>query len=141
MRTPTVISSSSQARRSPQRRSGNRPTTSSSSRITGFQPVRKAMNPTRVENPWYEKPVMAKKKPTASADRVNKRVKERDKATLGKIVNLADNVSKAAFKGGDISVAIPQRTRSNTIWNKRERILQMGQAKATRELFNLNQAK
>jgi DNA topoisomerase VI subunit A len=84
---------------------------------------------------------MAKKKSTASAARVNKRVKERDKATLGKIVNLADNVSKAAFKGGDIAVAIPQRTRSNTIWNKRERILQMGQAKATRELFNLNQAK
>src|SRR5438270_13949314 len=60
---------------------------------------------------------------------------------MKKIVTLADDVSRAAFKGGDISVAIPQRTRSNTIWNKRERILQMGNAKATRELFNLNQAK
>jgi DNA topoisomerase-6 subunit A len=73
--------------------------------------------------------------------RVNKRVRERDKATLGKIVGLADGVSKAAFKGGDIAVAIPTRTRSNTLWNKKRGILQMGDAKATRELFNLNQAK
>jgi DNA topoisomerase VI subunit A len=83
---------------------------------------------------------MAKKK-SASADRINKRIKARDKATLGKIVDLADNVSTAAFKGKEIAVAIPQRTRSNTIWNKKRGILQMGDAKAKRELFNLNQAK
>src|SRR4051812_27706296 len=84
---------------------------------------------------------MAKKKTANNSDRVNKRVRERDKVTMTKIVTLADNVTRAAFKGGDISVAIPQRTRSNTIWNKKARILQMGDAKATRELFNLNQAK
>lgn len=83
---------------------------------------------------------MAKKK-SGAADRVNKRIRERDKTTLKKIVGLADDVAKAAFKGGDISLAIPQRTRSNTLWNKKQRILQMGDAKATRELFNLNQAK
>jgi DNA topoisomerase-6 subunit A len=83
---------------------------------------------------------MAKKK-TATGTGMNKRIKERDGVTMKKIVNLADSVSKAAFKGGDIAVAIPQRTRSNTLWNKKERILQMGEAKATRELFNLNQAK
>lgn len=87
---------------------------------------------------------MAKKKATTSVkpvDRVNKRIRERDKATLGKVVDLADNVSTAAFKGRDIAVAIPQRTRSNTLWNKKRGILQMGEAKASRELFNLNQAK
>src|ERR1700710_2913646 len=84
---------------------------------------------------------MAKKKPTGAAARVNQRVRERDKTTLKKIVNLADDVAKSAFKGGDISLAIPQRTRSNTLWNKKQRILQMGDAKSTRELFNLNQAK
>src|SRR5580765_4271438 len=86
---------------------------------------------------------MAKKTTTAktSTDRVNKRIRERDKATLGKIVNLADNVAKCAFKGNDICLPIPQRTRSNTIWNKKKGILQMGDAKANRELFNLNQAK
>jgi DNA topoisomerase VI subunit A len=87
---------------------------------------------------------MAKKKNDNGAgarDQVNKRLQERDKATKGKIVNLADNVAKAAFKGGEIAVSIPQRTRSNTLWNKKQRILQMGDSKATRELFNLNQAK
>src|SRR5213080_4734635 len=81
---------------------------------------------------------MAKAK---STDRVNKRIRERDKVTLSKIVDLADDVTKCAFKGRDICVPIPQRTRSNTIWNRKRGILQMGDAKAQRELFNLNQAK
>src|SRR5213075_2381579 len=83
---------------------------------------------------------MAKKKSTSST-RSSNRLKERDKVTLGKIVELADDVATCAFKGRDICVEIPQRTRSNTLWNKRQRILQMGDGKATRELFNLNQAK
>jgi len=81
---------------------------------------------------------MAKKK---NSDGISKRIKNRDKATLGKIVDLADGVSTAAFKGRDISIAIPTRTRSNTTWNRKRGILQMGDAKASRELFNLNQAK
>ena len=85
---------------------------------------------------------MAKNKTDAKSEaRINQRVRERDKATLGKIVNLADDVAKNAFKGGDIAVAIPQRTRANTLWNKKRGILQMGDSKASRELFNLNQAK
>ncbi|HEY7118103.1 MAG TPA: DNA topoisomerase IV subunit A [Tepidisphaeraceae bacterium] len=84
---------------------------------------------------------MAKKKTAATESRVNKRIRERDKSTLGKIVHLADDVAKNAFKGGDIALAIPTRTRSNTLWNKKRGILQMGSGKATRELFNLNQAK
>ncbi len=84
---------------------------------------------------------MAKKTKSKSADRINKRIRARDKVTLGKIVDLADNVATCAFKGRDICVPIPQRTRSNTLWNKKRGILQMGEAKANRELFNLNQAK
>src|SRR5687768_10840038 len=84
---------------------------------------------------------MAKKKPSKSNDRVNKRIRARDKETLGKIVELADNVESAAFRGRELAIAIPQRTRSNTLWNKKRGILQMGSGKATRELFNLNQAK
>jgi DNA topoisomerase-6 subunit A len=83
---------------------------------------------------------MAKKKSTGSSAAA-KRIKERDKVTMKKIVGLADDVSGSAFKGRDISVAIPTRSRSNTIWNKRQGILQMGDAAADRELFNLNQAK
>jgi DNA topoisomerase VI subunit A len=81
---------------------------------------------------------MAKKK-TNSAN--SKRMRERDKVTLGKIVNLANEVSSDALKGRDIAVAIPTRSRSNTIWNKKRGILQMGDATSDRELFNLNQAK
>lgn len=85
---------------------------------------------------------MAKKTPTtASNTRANKRLKQRDQATLNKIVSLADNVAKSAFRGTDIAIAIPTRTRSNTLWNRKRGILQMGDAKASRELFNLNQAK
>jgi len=83
---------------------------------------------------------MAKKKSKSTAG-ISKRIKDRDKVTLNKIVGLADDVTAAAFKGRDIVVAIPTRTRSNTVWNKRRRILEMGDAKANRELFNLNQAK
>src|SRR5271170_104414 len=81
---------------------------------------------------------MAKKK---SQTPKSARTKERDKVTLNKIVGLADDVNSAAFKGRDISLAIPTRSRSNTIWNKRRGILQMGDAVVGRELFNLNQAK
>ena len=73
--------------------------------------------------------------------RVNKRIKERDQATLGKIVGMADKVSSAVLTSGEIAISIPTRSRSNTVWNKKRRILQMGDGKASRELFNLNQAK
>jgi DNA topoisomerase VI subunit A len=89
---------------------------------------------------------MAKQRKTdsqtqAEADRINKRIKDRDKTTLGRIVTLADSVSKSAFAGKDINISIPTRTRANTLWNKKRGILEMGDAKAARELFNLNQAK
>jgi len=87
-----------------------------------------------------ENAIMAKKK-SQSGSGMSKRIQERDKVTRNKVVELADNVSTAAFKGRDISVAIPTRTRSNTIWNKKRGILQMGDGKSSRELFNLNQAK
>ncbi len=81
---------------------------------------------------------MAKKKNSAA---VNKRLKQRDKVTLTKIVDVADTVAAAAFKQRDISLDIPLRTRSNTTWNRKRGILEMGDATAGRELFNLNQAK
>src|SRR5437762_13104826 len=83
---------------------------------------------------------MAKKKKSTAAA-INKRIKARDKATRGKIVEMADEVSSSAFRGREISLQVPTRTRSNTIWNKSRGILQMGGAKSTRELFNLNGAK
>jgi DNA topoisomerase-6 subunit A len=77
-------------------------------------------------------PPMSKSKP---------RLKERDTKTLGKITDLADRVAKSANAGREPRLDIPLRTKSNTNWNKKRGILEMGSAAAERELFNLNQAK
>ncbi len=66
---------------------------------------------------------------------------ERDARTVARLVDLADRVSKSALSGKEPRLAIPTRTKSNTIWNKKRGILEMGDAAADRELFNLNQAK
>jgi DNA topoisomerase VI subunit A len=89
---------------------------------------------------------MAKKPPATSSRKplsaaASKRLKERDRKTLGKITALAGYVAKTAHRGGEIAVDIPTRSRSNTIWDKKKRILQMGEGVQSRELFNLNQAK
>ncbi|MBI1190282.1 MAG: DNA topoisomerase IV subunit A [Tepidisphaera sp.] len=67
--------------------------------------------------------------------------KERDEKTLKKLIDLADEVAKKTFGGKDPRLEIPLRTKSNTIWESKKRILQMGDATSDRELFNLNQAK
>jgi len=82
---------------------------------------------------------MAKKKSTGVESA--KKTDPRDKATLSKIVNLADTVSTSVLNGRDVALEIPTRSRSNTVWNKKRGILQMGSAKTNRELFNLGQAK
>jgi DNA topoisomerase-6 subunit A len=67
--------------------------------------------------------------------------KERDARTLDKITTLAKAISDSAHRGKEIGVSIPTRTRSNTVWNKKRGILEMGKGFQMRELFNLNQAK
>ncbi|HMN41116.1 MAG TPA: DNA topoisomerase IV subunit A [Phycisphaerales bacterium] len=69
------------------------------------------------------------------------RIKDRDKKTLGSIVDLADEVAAKALAGREPTIDIPMRTKSNTIWNKKRGILEMGSASAERQLFNLGQAK
>ncbi|MBS0196031.1 MAG: DNA topoisomerase IV subunit A [Planctomycetes bacterium] len=80
-------------------------------------------------------------KAAASTSRVSKRTKERDAVTLKKLVGLADDVAKKALSKKEPVIDIPMRSRSNTIWDKKKGILEMGDASAARELFNLNQAK
>ncbi len=65
----------------------------------------------------------------------------RDAKTSAKLVGLADMVAKNALAARDPVIDIPTRTKSNTIWDKKVGILRMGDGKAQRELFNLNQAK
>jgi DNA topoisomerase-6 subunit A len=87
---------------------------------------------------------MAKKAPSktpAKSAPAKPNTKPRDVKTIGKLRDLAAAVSKRAHSGKEPVIDIPMRTKSNTIWNKKRGILEMGDATATRELFNLNQAK
>ena len=77
------------------------------------------------------------------AKKITKQVstKARDVNTQKKIYVLAETVTKAAMSGKEPIVSVPTRSRSNTIWNKKRGILEMGNATQDRQLFNLNQAK
>ncbi len=85
-----------------------------------------------------KKPAPATTKPTSKSPG---RLKERDAKTREKIVNLAAKVSKTALSGKDPQFEIPTRAKSNTIWNKKRGILEMGDACAERPLFDLKTAK
>lgn len=86
---------------------------------------------------------MARKPASTAATKqgTNKKLKERDARTQGKIVALAESVIKKAYGRREPVIDIPLRTKSNTNWNKKRGILEMGEASAERQLFNLNQAK
>ena len=68
-------------------------------------------------------------------------VKERDARTQRKIEDLALDIVKRALAGREPVVEIPTRTKSNTIWNKKRGILEMGEGTAERPLFDLKTAK
>ncbi len=67
--------------------------------------------------------------------------KERDAVTERKLVALADDMVKKVNAGREPVISIPTRSRSNTVWNRKRGILEMGDATQERQLFNLNQAK
>ncbi len=71
----------------------------------------------------------------------SKAAKQRDAATLEKLVSLADEVAKKGLGGREPVMDIPLRTKSNTTWNRKRGILEMGDATAQRPLFDLKTAK
>lgn len=86
---------------------------------------------------------MAKKK-TAKKIAAKKgpvKLTQRDKKTLASITNLADGVVRAAKGRRDPYVDIPSRTLSNVRYSARKRIIEMGNGKNRRQLFDLSQAK
>lgn len=88
---------------------------------------------------------MAKKTATGGTQltpkKTSAKIKARDAQTNSKIVGLAQEVVKRSMAGKEPTIDIPTRAKSNTIWNSKRGILQMGDASSARELFNLNQAK
>lgn len=94
---------------------------------------------------------MAKKSkstdPSSASDPVTPRVNRsastaatREK-TLAKILDLGKSVAKSALEESDPFVDVPTRTMSNTSYNEARRLLQMGDAKLRRNLFNTGQAR
>ncbi len=62
-------------------------------------------------------------------------------ATQKKIHSMAQSVVKTALAGDDPFVDVPTRSLSNTNYNRKRRILEMGQSTQRRNLFNLGQAR
>lgn len=67
--------------------------------------------------------------------------KQRDKATAEKLQGFAKAVVKSSLAEKDPILDVPTRSLSNTSYNTKKRILEMGDAEQQRELFNMNQAK
>ncbi|MCG3125506.1 MAG: Type 2 DNA topoisomerase 6 subunit A [Phycisphaerae bacterium] len=88
-----------------------------------------------------KKSTTADSAPTAAGGSKSAARSERDRTTARKIENLADGVVSAARKKGDPSLDIPIRSLSNVSFNAKRAILEMGDARQTRNLFNLNMAK
>lgn len=80
-------------------------------------------------------------KPAAITKKPVGKLPERDTKTIGKLVGLSDMVAKRSMGGKEPLIQIPLRTRSNTNWNKKRGILEMGDATADRPLFDLKTAK
>jgi len=66
---------------------------------------------------------------------------KRDKQTASKLTGLAEGIVTSALAGREPKFEVPTRSASNTKWNKSQKILQMGSATNTRQLFNLGQAR
>lgn len=92
---------------------------------------------------------MAKKKtttrttsrPAATGNGAAATLSKRDVETIRKITDLGHRVVKSSLAMRDPAVKIPTRTASNTRYNTRKRILEMGDNTQTRNLFNFGQAR
>ncbi len=92
---------------------------------------------------------MAKKKTTtrttsrsaATGNGAAATLSKRDVETIRKITDLGHRVVKSSLAMRDPAVEIPTRTASNTRYNTRKRILEMGDNTQTRNLFNFGQAR
>lgn len=80
-------------------------------------------------------------KSPVSSERPSGKKKSRDVETHKKIQVLAEMVVKTALSMKDPLLDIPIRAKSNTIWNKKRGILEMGKATSERPLFDLKTAK
>ncbi|MBM3967553.1 MAG: DNA topoisomerase IV subunit A [Planctomycetes bacterium] len=86
---------------------------------------------------------MAKKAKRTTDEEEDKEVpiKGKDIETMAKLQNLAGAVVEIAKKRRDPYLDVPSRSLSNSHFNRKKRLIEMGEKKNRRELFNLNQAR
>ena len=84
---------------------------------------------------------MAKRKTPTTTRKPKVKLSPRDKKTMSRLTGLADRVVSSANARRDPYVDIPSRTLSNVHYSPRKRILEMGNNKNRRQLFDLSQAK
>jgi DNA topoisomerase-6 subunit A len=84
---------------------------------------------------------MAKKKLTAVAKAPKVKLTPRDQKTAERLTGMADRVVSAANNRKDPYVEIPSRTLANVRYSARKKIIEMGNARNKRQLFDLSQAK
>ena len=84
---------------------------------------------------------MAKKKLTTVAKAPKVKLTPRDQKTAERLTGMADRVVSAANNRKDPYVEIPSRTLANVRYSARKKIIEMGNARNKRQLFDLSQAK
>jgi DNA topoisomerase-6 subunit A len=81
------------------------------------------------------------KKASTSARKKTHERAVRDEHTSKKLTGLAEGIVTAVFAGKEPEMDVPVRAASNTNWNEKKRILEMGDSVGNRQLFNLGQAR
>ncbi|MCR9076503.1 MAG: hypothetical protein NXI07_10740, partial [bacterium] len=74
------------------------------------------------------------KKSSASARTRSHSRAERDARTAEKLSGLAQNIVDSVFEGDEPQMDVPVRAASNTNWNAKKRILEMGDSVGNRQL-------
>ncbi len=83
----------------------------------------------------------SRRKRSAAAGDADGHTRKRDQETITKIKGMGDHVVSRSLALKEPFVDIPLRTVSNTRFDKKKRILQMGDNTQRRDLFNLGQAR
>jgi len=84
---------------------------------------------------------MAKRATYADQETEKVVLTKEDRQTLSQIQNMASGIILSAAGLEEPSLAIPARSLGNIHFNQNKKILEMGDRKTSRELFNLSQAK
>lgn len=93
---------------------------------------------TRAAQPKRSSTSSAKRKTTT---KTSKAQKKSNAETSKRIIGLASSVAAAAKKKRDPEIVVPMRSLSNATYNKKKRIIEMGDKAINRNFFDLNRSK